>query len=110
MKDLPGAVNVDDYFEDTTVCDKLLPGDVINVVDEYDNEIITYMGITNNTKGELTIPNVDRFYELIVGNDVVKYYVDTIDDNGYYNHNNDMYVNKDENCYVKIRLIFDDGC
>ena len=58
------------------------------------------MGITNNTKGELTIPNVDRFYELIGGNNVVKYYVDTVNDNGYCNHNNNMY------CLLYTSLLF----
>ena len=67
--------------------------------------------LTNNTKRDWTkITNVDGFYELIGGNNVVKYYVDIINENGHYNNNyNVMSINKDENCYVKVRLIYDDG-
>ena len=47
------------------------------VVDDYYNEeIIKDLIVTDNTKGELTIPNVDRFYELIVCNNVFEYYLD----------------------------------
>ena len=31
----------------------------------YTEEMIKDLIVTDNTKGELTIPNVDRFYELI---------------------------------------------
>ena len=41
------------------------------VVDDYYNEEM----ITDNTKGELTIPNGYRFFELIVWNNVGKYYL-----------------------------------
>ena len=48
MKDLPYAIDIDDYFDNTTVGDKHLPCYVIDIVDEYDN--ITYMGITNKLR------------------------------------------------------------
>ena len=83
------------------------------VVDDYYNEeMINDLIVTANTKGELTIPNVDRFYELLVCNNVGKYYLDTmdkIDDDGYYNNNNKMYLIKNELCIRKTRLLFDDG-
>ena len=41
---------------------KNLPCDVIGVVvDDDDDEIITYLVVTKNTKGELTMNDVDRF-------------------------------------------------
>ena len=89
MKNLPVVVNGNDYFDDTTVNDDHLPCDVIDIVDKYDD--VTYLILTENTKGELTIPNVDRNFELIVCNKVCNYYIDTmekIDDDDYYNYNN----------------------
>ena len=68
----------------------------------------------NNTKGDLTVPNVDKFYDDIVmrSNPVEYYYgiIDKTDLNSYYiKKDNIMYVNKTEMCNVGIRLIFDDG-
>ena len=64
--------------------------------------------LNKNTDGDRTeITNVDGFYELI-GNNGVKYYVD----NGHYNNNNNnsvTSVSKDDNYYIKIRLLYDDG-
>ena len=60
MKNLPCVVN-----DDNTVDNKHLPGDKIGVLlvdDDYDDELITCLIVTKNTKGELTIPNVDRSY------------------------------------------------
>ena len=74
IKDLPCAVNVDDYFDDTTVSNKHLPCDVIDVLDVYDDEIITYLGMTNNTKGDLNIINADKVYEIIIRNNPIDYY------------------------------------
>ena len=66
MKDLHCAVNVDEYFDDTTVGNKHLPCDVIDVVDDYDDETITYLVMTNNTKADLTKnTEVDGFYDRI---------------------------------------------
>ena len=109
VKYLPVVVGVDDYFDDTTVDDEHLPCIVMDIVDEDDD--ITYLMLTKNTKRDWTkITNVDGFYELIGGNNVVKYYADIINGNGHYNnHYNVMRVSKDENCYVKVRLIYDDG-
>ena len=63
MKYLPVVVDVDGYFDDTTVDDEHLPCEVMDIVDEYDD--ITYLGITNNIKRDWTkIINVDKVYEL----------------------------------------------
>ena len=73
MKDLPCAVHVDDYFDDPTVDDEHLPCDVVDIVDEYDE--MTYMGITNNIKGDWTkITNADKVYEIIIRNNPIDYY------------------------------------
>ena len=102
--------DIDDYFDNTTVDDKHLPCEVMDIVDEYDD--ITYMGITNDTKGEFTMPNVDRNFELIVGNKGYNYYIDTIEEKSnddYYNYNSNIYVIVNEWCSRKVRLLFDDG-
>ena len=86
IKDLPSAVNVDDYFDDTTVGDKHLPGVIIDVVDEYD-DIITYLRVTNNIKVDWTkITNIDKFYEIIIRKNPTDYYgiMNNTDLTGYY--------------------------
>ena len=63
-QDLPCAINVEEYFDDTTVGNKHLPGYVTEVVDEYDD--ITYLILTKNTNGDLTKnTDVDMAYENI---------------------------------------------
>ena len=79
LRDRMNNERVDDYIE-------FLPGDVVSaargvnnvddlpiykmgllVIDDYyTKEIIKDLIITDNTKGELTIPNVDRIFKLIV--------------------------------------------
>ena len=88
----------------------------ILVADDNDQEMTKYlMVMNNNNKVEWSKDtDVDRFYELIVGNDFVKYYfdtTDTIDVNSYNNNNNNNKINiiKNELCCNKIRLIYDDG-
>ena len=111
MRYFPVVVDIDDYFDDPTVNDEHLPCNVIDIVGEYDD--ITYLGITNNIKGDWTkITNVDKVYEIIIRNNPIDYYGVTNDTElmGYYvNNNNVMRVSKNENCYVKVRLVYDDG-
>ena len=60
MKYLPCTINVDDYCDDNIDNNKHLPGNKIGVLvvdDDYDDEMITYLIVTSNTKGDLTIPN-----------------------------------------------------
>ena len=46
------------------------------VVDDYDDEIRTYLVMTKKTKGELTkYTNVDKFYEVIRRNNPIDYYM-----------------------------------
>ena len=90
-----------------------LPDNETGLVDDENNgEIITYLVMTKNTKGELTIHNVDKFYEIIMWIDPGNCYgiMDKTDLNSYYIiKDNIMYLNKTGMCYVNIRLIFDDG-
>ena len=48
---------------------------------------------------------------LIKRNNPIDYYgITNTELMGYYiNNNNEMIVSKDENCYVKVRLIYNDG-
>ena len=94
--------------------DRHLPCDVIDVVvDDYDHEIITYLVMTKNTKGDWTKnTNVDKFYEIIMWNDPVSSYgiMDKTNLMSYYiNSNNMVNVNQTEMCYGNVRLNFDNG-
>ena len=62
--DVTSAVN------DDNVDIEHLPGDKTSAVagDENNDEVITYLIVTNNTKGDLTIPKVDLIYEIIMWN------------------------------------------
>ena len=53
--------------------------------------------MTKNTKGDWTIPNVDRFYDEIIWSNPVDYYDSIMD------------LIKNELYRYNIRLIFDDG-
>ena len=83
--DVTSAVN-DDYTDNN----KHLPGDKMGVLvtdDDNNGENITYLVMTNNTKVHMTIPNVDKFYEIIMWNNPVNYYygiVNKTDLDGYY--------------------------
>ena len=73
--------------------------------------MIAYLIVTDNTRGEFTIPNVDRNFELVC-NKVCNYYSETmekIDDDDYYNYNSNMSLIVNDWCRRKIRLLFDDG-
>ena len=85
----------------------------ILVADDNDQKMTKYLMVMNNNNmvDWTKDTDVDRFYELIVCNNVVKYYVDTmdkIDVDSCYN-NNKIMLFKNEMCNVGIRLIFDDG-
>ena len=109
------AVVNDNYID---VEDIHLPVRRINVLvtaDYYDDNSRNYlMETNNNTEWDWTKnTNVDGFYELLMGSNLVNYSCGIGDKpkvkSYYINNNNVMSVIKDENCYVKIGLIFDDG-
>ena len=110
------AVVNDDY---TDVDDDIhLPARRINVLvtaDYYDDNSRNYlMETNNNTERDWTKnTNVYGFYDLIMESNLLNYSCGIGDKpkvkSYYINNNNVMSVIKDENCYVKIRLIFDDG-
>ena len=73
-----------------------------------------YQIMTDKNDGDWTLTKVDMAYDrIIMGDNPVNYYygiMDGMNSNGYYiNGNNKRNLNKNENCYIKIRLIFDDG-
>ena len=116
--DLPCVVMSTVANDDYLVEKKYLPGDRISVLitaDYYDDEIINYLTVTKNTKGDwIKNTKVDRLNDkIIMGNDPINYYyglMDEVDLKGHYIKKcNIMNLNKNENCYVNIRLIFDDG-
>ena len=82
-------------------------------VDDNVDDNITYLTLTEIIKGEVTIPNVDRNFELIVRNNICSYYIDAMEkrnDDDYYNYNNkNVSVIENEWCRRKIRVLFDDG-
>ena len=118
-KYLPGekiGVLIADYYFDGDN-NKHLPSDETGTVvdDENNGEMVTYLIMTKNTKGELTINDADRFYDrIIMGDNPINYYygiMDKVDLNGHYAKKDNiiMYVNKTEMCKSTIRLIFYDG-
>ena len=83
--------------------------DVATVVDDH----VTYQTLTENTKGEIIIPNVDWNFEIIVCKNICSHYIETIkksnDDDCYIYNNKNVSVIVNEWCSRKIRLLFDDG-
>ena len=80
---LPGKMEMDNYFDD-------------------DDKITDFI-VNKNTYGDrMEITNVDRLYESI-GSNGIKCYIDNV-----YN-NNKVSVSKNEKCYKKIRLLYNDG-
>ena len=90
---ISAAVNVDNIVDI-----EYLPYEETGVV--VDDEVITYLVMTKNTKGELTIPNVDRFYDDTIWSNPVDYcdgIMDKTDLNSYYiTKDNITYVNKNK--------------
>ena len=70
--------------------------------------------MTNNTKGDLTIPNVDKLYDVIMWNNPVDYYYGIVKESEnsnshYIERGNIMNLIKNEMYLYNVRLIFDDG-
>ena len=64
IKYLPVEREIEDYFDNTFINNKHLP-DVI--VEEYKNDKIAYLMLTNNTDGDWTIITyVDKFYDCLL--------------------------------------------
>ena len=113
--DLPCAVVNNDY--DINIDDKYLPvgrSSVLVVADKCDNEV-THLGLTINTNGDLTKnTNSHMDYEkIIMEGNPMPYYCGTMEKINYYGYytkvSHMMCTNEIEQCYVKSRLIFDDG-
>ena len=109
--DLPCTVVNNVYIDD-----KYLPvgrSSVLVVADNCDD--VTYLGVTTETYGDLTKNNnVDLIYDIVIRGGNTKYYyygrMEHINLYGYYTKDSHMLcTNKIEQCYVKKRLIFDDG-
>ena len=88
---------------------KYLPGDRIGVLvadDNYDDELITCLTVTNNTKGDLTITIVDRFYDKIICNNHMTYYYERLDrtnlNGNYINNDNIKDLNKNDLCMFNL--------
>ena len=119
-RDLPFSTCVvakDDYIEaDNNKHLPVLRVSVLVTADNHSEGNINTLIVTNDTNGDLTKnTDVDFAYDkIIMGNNSENYYygiTDKKDLNGYYTKDSHMvYVNKNEMCYVGIRLIFDDGC
>ena len=83
--------------------------------DNCSDEKIKDVIVTINTNGNWTKnTNVDMTYDKVImgGNPMHYYYgiLNKMNFYGYYTNNSHMMnVNKNEMCYVGIRLIFDDG-
>ena len=71
------------------------------------------LGYQNKTNHKPVITS--KIYDLIITWDnPVNYYAGFTEqfeilENYYINNNSELSVSKDDNCYIKIRLIFDDG-
>ena len=80
--------------------------------DDYENndELITDLMVSNNTKGDWITNYGDRFYDAIISNNPINYrdgIMDKKDLNGYYiKKDNIIHVNKNEKCWNNIRLNF----
>ena len=111
MKCLPYEMKTDDYVDSTAVNEENLPDVVLEIVNEYDD--INDRGITKNTDGDCRkLTNVDKVYEIINGDNPINYngITNDIDLMGYNNNNNNkLSVSKDDNHYIKVRLMYDDG-
>ena len=108
--DVISAAIDDDNVEDIVY----LPYDETGIAadDNNNDEIITYLIVTNNTKGDLTIPDVDMICDVIIWNNPIDYYgiMDKTSLNGHYiKKGNIMNLIKNEMYLYNLRLIFDDG-
>ena len=87
------------------------------IINDSEIERLKYLGvIDNNTDGDKTkINDLERLYDLIMMWDSpVNYYVGFTEQaeilkDYFINNNNVRSAIKDDSCYVKVRLISDDG-
>ena len=65
-----------------------------------DDDIVTYLVVTNNPKGELTVYDVDKVYDVIIWNNPVGYYNIVVEyeslNDDYIDRCNIMNLNKNE--------------
>ena len=117
MKNLPCGEMSTAVVEEFDIEDnKHLPGDetVVEAGESHD-ELITYLMVSKNNKGDLTKnTDVDRFYDRIIWSNPGSYYSGVVEQfeksNGCYtNSDNIMYLIKNALYSCKIRLLFDDG-
>ena len=70
--------------------------------DRYKNDKIAYLTLTNNTDGDWTIITyVDKFYEILIGNNPINYngIMNEIKLMDYYNNNNNkLCVDNNDAC------------
>ena len=101
-----GIERVNNYIE-------ILPcveADTAAVDDVVNDEFITYLVVTDYTKGDMTILYGGKLYDIIIWNNpvgIVEKYEKL--NNHYIDSNNIMYSIKNDLCSRKIRLLFDDG-
>ena len=80
------------------------------VDDDNVDEFITYLVVTDNTKGDMTIRDGDTLYDIILWNNPVSIVENYEKLNIHYvDSNNIMYLIKNDLCRRKTRLLFDDG-
>ena len=87
--------------------------EVVAEVDDNVDELLTYLIMTDNTKGDRTIPDRDKLYDMVIWNDHINYkdMVEEYDNiNNYYiDNNNIMYSIINDLYRLKIKWLFDDG-
>ena len=96
--DVTSAAN-DDKFDDI----EYLPcGETGIAADDNNDEIIIYLIVTNHTKGDLSILDGDKLYDVIIWNNPVDYYgiVENYENlkSRYIDRDNVMYLIKNELC------------
>ena len=81
--------------------------------DVVNDEFITYLVVTDYTKGDMTILDRDQLYDKMIWNNPINYN-DIVENyeklnNHYVDNNNIRYLIKNDVCRPKIRLLLDDG-
>ena len=114
IKNLPCLIN-NNYIDDNNIRLPVERVSVLVTADVYCDKNLNDMIEIINTDGDLTKnDNVYMIYDKVIrGGNPEDYYYGTmeyINLYGYYtNDSHMMCINKIEMCYIKIRLIFDDG-
>ena len=111
IKYLPVEREIDEYFTNIFINDSDLH---YIIVEEYKDSNTTYLMLINNTNGDWTvITYVDKFYEILIGNNPINCngLINDIELMDYYynNNNNKLSVCNNDACYKYIRYIYDDG-